>query len=115
MSDTATVALFAYGTLRQPEVQTANYGRLIESEPDVLACYRLEPVEIADAEVIRISGKAVHTIAAASGNSDDRIAGVVLWLTEAELSATDAYESGAYVRIEVTLESGRSAWVYVAP
>ena len=34
-------------------------------------------------------------------------------LTEAELASTDAYESAAYSRIAVTLESGRVAFVYV--
>ena len=38
----------------------------------------------------------------------DRIAGMLFELTEAELAATDAYESAAYARIEVRLESGRS-------
>jgi gamma-glutamylcyclotransferase (GGCT)/AIG2-like uncharacterized protein YtfP len=114
MSRAAPIALFSYGTLRQPEVQIANYGRLLDGEPDVLGGYRLVPVEIADPEVVRISGKAIHTIAMASGNPDDRIEGVVFGLSEAELAATDAYETDAYARIEVTLESGRSAWVYVA-
>ena len=114
MSEPTPVALFSYGTLRQSEVQIANYERLLDGEPDVLAGYRLAPVAIADPEVIRISGKAVHTIAVASGNPQDCIAGVVFALSEAELAATDAYEDKAYARIEVTLESGRSAWVYVA-
>ena len=110
----AAIALFSYGTLRQAEVQLSNYGRLLEGEPDVLAGYRLAPVEIADPEVVRISGKAIHTIAIASGVRDDRIEGVLFMLSEAELAATDAYETDAYARIEVTLESGRSAWVYAA-
>ncbi|HKC02947.1 MAG TPA: gamma-glutamylcyclotransferase family protein [Sphingomicrobium sp.] len=114
MTDPAPVVLFSYGTLRQPEVQIANYGRLLQGEPDVLVGYHLAPVGIADFDVIRISGKAVHTIAVASGHSDDRIEGVVFALSEAELAATDAYEADAYLRIEVTLESGRSAWAYVA-
>ena len=114
MSDLAPVALFSYGTLRQAEVQIANYGRLLDGEPDVLSGYHLEPVTITDPAVVRISGKAVHTIAVASGDSRDRIEGVVFWLSEAELAATDAYETDAYARIEVALESGRSAWVYVA-
>lgn len=114
MSDPVPVALFSYGTLRQPEVQIANYGRLLEGEADVLAGYRLAPVAIADPDVVRISGRAVHTIAVASGQFDDRIEGVVFALSEAELAATDAYETDAYARVEVTLESGRSAWVYVA-
>lgn len=108
------VLLFSYGTLRQPEVQLANYGRLLAGEPDVLAGYRLVPLAISDPEVVRVSGKAVHTIAQASGGPADRIAGVVFALTAEELAATDAYEVDAYARIEATLESGRSAWVYVA-
>ncbi len=114
MNEAVTVALFSYGTLRQAEVQIANYGRLLDGAPDVLAGHRLVPVAIADPDVVRISGKAVHTIAVASDDSADRIDGIVFVLTEPELTATDAYETDAYARIEVRLESGRSAWVYVA-
>jgi gamma-glutamylcyclotransferase (GGCT)/AIG2-like uncharacterized protein YtfP len=114
MSEAVTVALFSYGTLRQAEVQLANYGRPLDGAPDVLSGYRLVPVAIADPEVVRISGKAVHTIAVASGDPADRIEGVVFALTEDELAATDAYETDAYARVEVMLESGRTAFVYVA-
>jgi gamma-glutamylcyclotransferase (GGCT)/AIG2-like uncharacterized protein YtfP len=106
--------LFSYGTLRQPEVQLANYSRLLEGEPDVLVGYRLVPLAISDPQVIRISGKPVHSIARSSGDPADRIPGVVFTLSEEELAATDVYEVDAYARIEVTLESGRMAWVYVA-
>jgi hypothetical protein len=37
----------------------------------------------------------------------------VLFLTEEELRATDDYETDAYARTEVALESGRRAFVYV--
>ena len=111
---TASIPLFSYGTLRLREVQLANYGRELDCEPDVLLGHRLEPIEIEDPEVVRISGKALHTIARATGNAGDRIEGVVLLLTEEELAATDGYETDAYSRVEVTLESGRTAWVYVA-
>jgi gamma-glutamylcyclotransferase (GGCT)/AIG2-like uncharacterized protein YtfP len=114
MSKAVQIALFSYGTLRQAEVQIANYGRLLDGEPDVLAGYRLAPVAIGDPDVVRISGKAVHTIAVASGAANDRIDGVVFMLSEAEVAATDVYETDAYERTEVTLESGRLAWVYVA-
>lgn len=115
MSEARPIALFSYGTLRQAEVQIANYGRLLEGDPDVLAGFRLAPVAIADPDVVRISGKAVHTIAVASGGERRaRIEGVVFALSEAELAATDAYETDAYARIEVMLDSGRTAWVYVA-
>jgi len=108
------VALFSYGTLQLPEVQRATYGRLLNGEPDVLAGYRLVPLEISDPDVVRLSGKAVHMIAESSGNPGDRIAGVVFQLSEAELNATDVYEVDAYARVEAVLESGRRAWAYVS-
>src|SRR5256885_6832475 len=111
---TASVALFSYGTLQQPEVQRATYGRLLDGEPDALIGYRLVALEISDPEVVRISGKAVHTIARETGELADRIPGMVFLLSEAELEATDAYEVDAYARVEAELESGRTAWVYVS-
>ena len=110
----ASIALFTYGTLQQREVQLATYGRELAGEPDALLGYRLEPLAIDDPDVVAISGKAVHTIARRTGDADDRIPGAVLMLTEAELEATDAYETSAYSRVEVRLESGRYAWVYVS-
>jgi hypothetical protein len=110
-----SVRLFSYGTLQLPEVQISNYGRRLDGEPDTLLGHRLVPIEIGDPEVVRISGKAVHTIACASGDPADRVEGVAYLLTEAELEATDAYETAAYVRTEVRLESGRTALVYVGP
>ncbi|MES2137727.1 MAG: gamma-glutamylcyclotransferase family protein [Pseudomonadota bacterium] len=112
---TGQVALFCYGTLQQPEVQRANYGRLLEGKADVLAGYRLTLLNITDPQVVGISGKAVHTIARATDDPADRIPGTVFELTEQELVATDRYEVDAYARIAVTLESGRRAFVYVAP
>ena len=109
----ASVALFSYGTLRQPEVQLGTYGRLVDAEEDVLAGHRLVEIVIDDPHVVSLSGKSVHTIAQPTGDPADRVAGVVLLLTEAELDATDAYEDRAYARIEAALESGRRAFVYV--
>lgn len=106
------IALFSYGTLQLPEVQLANYGRLLTGTADVLPGYRLAPLEINDPHVVDVSGKAVHTIACASG-PDDRIEGVLFELTAEELAATDAYEVDSYARVEAVLESGRKAWVYV--
>ena len=101
------VALFSYGTLQQSEVQLATYGRPLDGTPDALVGYRLERVLIEDPHVVQLSGKAVHTIARETGDPSDRIPGMLFELTEAELDSTDAYESAAYARIAVTLESGR--------
>lgn len=109
------VLLFSYGTLQQPEVQEANYRRRLEGTPDTLCGYRLVPLPITDPEVVRISGKAVHTIARRTGDPNDLIPGVVFRLSEEELAATDRYEVDVYGRVEVALASGLRAWVYVGP
>jgi gamma-glutamylcyclotransferase (GGCT)/AIG2-like uncharacterized protein YtfP len=108
-----SIRLFSYGTLRLAEVQRATFGRLLEGREDVLAGYRLEPLEISDPEVVRISGLAVHTIACRTGKAEDRIPGIVFSITPAELEAADAYEVDVYGRVEVRLESGACAFVYV--
>lgn len=108
-------SLFSYGTLQQREVQLATYGRELHGRPDILAGYRLAPLNIADPHVVAISGKAVHSIARASFDPADRIPGIVFELTDNELASTDLYEVDAYSRVEVTLESGRRAWAYVGP
>lgn len=114
-SDAPTIPLFAYGTLRQREVQLATCGRLLEGTADALAGYRLEPLAISDPQVVRLSGKAVHHIARATGDPADRIPGVTFRLTPAELAAIDAYEVDAYARVEAGLESGARAFVYIGP
>jgi gamma-glutamylcyclotransferase (GGCT)/AIG2-like uncharacterized protein YtfP len=108
-----TVSLFSYGTLQQPEVQIANYGRILSGAPDLLRGYRLAPLEISDLQVVAISGKGLHSIACATGSAEDCIPGMLFEISEAELDATDAYEVDVYARIEAVLESGRTAWVYV--
>jgi gamma-glutamyl AIG2-like cyclotransferase len=115
MNAQASVPLFSYGTLQLPEVQRATYGRLLEGRPDVLVGYRLAPLTITDPEVVALSGAAVHTIACRTGDSADRIAGVVYAITPAELEATDEYEVDAYGRVEARLASGATAFVYIGP
>lgn len=108
-----TVALFSYGTLRDPKVQLTTFGRLVEEEPDSLAGYVLVNLVIDDPQVVSVSGKEVHSIARHTGDPANRISGTVLFITPAELVSSDAYEVAAYARIEVALESGRRAFVYV--
>lgn len=109
-----TVSLFSYGTLRQPEVQLATFGRLLEGRPDALAGFAVSPMTILDPHVIEVSGKDVHTIARPTGDPADRIEGMVFRVTSAELDSADRYESGPIRRIEVRLVSGEEAFVYVA-
>ena len=110
-----SIPLFSYGTLQREDVQLSTYGRRLEGKPDVLIGYRLEILPDRDPNAVRISGTATHLVARPTGNSADRVAGVVFLLTPEELEATDAYEGSDYGRAEVTLESGRRALLYVEP
>jgi Gamma-glutamyl cyclotransferase, AIG2-like len=110
----ASVALFSYGTLQQPNVQLATFGRHLEGSADTLLGYELVPVVITDPHVIAASGLAVHTIARLSRTAAVPIPGVVFSITPAELAAADRYEAGDYQRVTVVLGSGTRAFVYVS-
>lgn len=111
----ADVLLFSYGTLQHPDVQRETFGRLLDGTPDALPGYRLDPLPIDDPALIALIGQAVHIIARSSGDPTDRIDGVVLRLTAAEIAASDDYEVVPYTRVAVTLASGAEAFAYVAP
>jgi hypothetical protein len=113
MKRDAAIPLFSYGTLQLASVQQEKYGRLLDGVADALPGYRIQPIDIDDADVVRLSGKSRHPIARHTGDPGDRIAGIVYLLTELELAATDAYEVEPYVRVEVTLLSGLTAFAYV--
>lgn len=112
---TADIPLFSYGTLQMREVQLANYGRPLDGTPDALIGYCLTKVADRDPHAVRISGTKMHFIVRPTGNPVDRVPGVVFLLTADELAATDQYEGSDYGRAELTLESGRRAFVYVEP
>lgn len=106
--------LFSYGTLSDPAVQVATFGRLLEGHADRLPAFTKVLVEITDPDVVRISGETHHPIIAATGDAGDFVSGHVLRLTAAELAAADAYEVDDYSRVKVRLSSGTDAWVYAS-
>ena len=106
-------ALFSYGTLQLPQVQTAQFGRLLEGKRDSLTGYAMGQVRIQDGDVVMVSGADYHPAIYATGNADDVVEGSVFWLTADELAAADEYEVDDYVRVSVTLSSGLQAWAYV--
>lgn len=105
--------LFSYGTLRQPEVQRALFGREVPTQPDALPGFRLEWLLITDPAVVATSGSDRHPIIRRA-DPTDHVPGACLELTEDELAAADAYEVADYTRAGVRLTSGRRAWVYLA-
>ncbi len=109
----AIVPLFSYGTLRQENVQLASFGRLLAGSPDALPGYASTMIEITDPDVVAKSGMRFHPMVVETGNPNDEVPGTLFLVTEAELAAADAYEVSDYRRIEVSLRSGRRAFVYV--
>jgi hypothetical protein len=105
--------LFSYGTLQQADVQLDLFGRRLAGEADALTGFVVGTLTITDEAVVALSGEEVHLVLR-PGGPDERIGGVALAVTDAELIAADAYETDDYQRIIVTLESGREAFVYVA-
>ena len=108
-----TELLFSYGTLQQPEVQRATFGREVPGRRDAIVGYDLDYVTITDPHVIATSGSDRHPIMRPSAEVDAHVDGTVFEISEAELVAADEYEVDDYRRIAVPLRSGASAWVYV--
>lgn len=105
--------LFSYGTLRQPEVQRAVFGRELDSVPDALPGFVIDSVRITDPAVIAASGSDRHPILRRADAAAPPIPGAALAIREADLAPADRYEAEDYERIVVTLASGREAFVYV--
>ena len=93
--------LFAYGTLQQSDVQRATFGRLLEGESDALVGFER-------------SISRGHLNVKPTGRSEDRVAGLVYEISDAELAAADRYEERAeFARITGTAASGKQVWLYV--
>lgn len=97
----ATIALFIYGTLKQPYIQRALLAHTLQGKRDRLPGYRKTTVTLDDA--------AYPDIEPAEG---EFVEGQIVHLSEEELTHIDSYEGREYARQQVTLESGETAWVY---
>lgn len=105
--------LFSYGTLRDPDVQRDVFGRTLASSTDRLPGFERFMETVADPDFVRTSGSARHAILRPTTGDAEPITGEALEVTAEELMSADRYEPAGYRRVEVTLASRRSAWVYV--
>ena len=106
--------LFSYGTLQDPDVQHATFGRTLRGQPDALPGYEPARVKIEGSVLPTIAGGTHHANVVRSNAPGSRVDGTVLEITDQELEAADTFEAPAqYERIEVSLASGTRAWVYV--
>ena len=97
--------LFSYGSLQQPDVQLATFGRQLAGSQDALMGFELVTVQHAGKQLANVIR---------SSRDDSRVSGSAFEITDSELAAADAFERGdAYTRIPATLASGGEAWVYV--
>lgn len=94
--------LFVYGTLNDPKVQKEVLGREIAGQTDSLAGFKKEEITI-DSETYPILVPEENSL----------VEGRALELTSGQLTKVDDYETTAYRRIRVKLQSGRDACVYV--
>jgi hypothetical protein len=69
LNDDTHVWLFSYGTLQNPQVQIATFGRRLAGHPDALPGFAMSAVEITDPGVIAASGQARHPIITATGDA----------------------------------------------
>ena len=93
------VRLFSYGTLQLPSVKLATFGRRLDGVCDALCGYRVDTIEIVDAEVTRTSGSDFHSILVATSNPSDLVEGMVFSISEAELLNADDYGVDDYQRV----------------
>ncbi|WP_444712300.1 gamma-glutamylcyclotransferase family protein [Marinobacter sp. NSM] len=90
-----TYSVFVYGTLTRPWVRWLVMGRAGSSEPASLPGFRKEKLDLQPDPTAVTQGEVIEVSAG-------------------ELRALDRYErlGVRYERVELTLQDGRSAWVY---
>ena len=106
--------IFAYGSLRQEEVQRSILGRALNGHPDDLVGFERGSVKIEAANVDNEAARTHHANVIKTDDHNTRISGMVFEITAAELAKLDRYEAEfSYKRVPTTLASGGEAWVYV--
>ena len=106
--------LFSYGTLQKENVQWQLFGRSLKGTRDILQGYKCATIEITDKNFLSKGEDGLQQTLVCTDNGNDYIEGTVLEITKEELLLTDQYEPDNYKRIEVKLDSGKAAWVYMA-
>jgi gamma-glutamylcyclotransferase (GGCT)/AIG2-like uncharacterized protein YtfP len=101
--------LFAYGNLREEDIQETVFGRLLQGVPETLMGYAVKEIKIEEEYGIES-----YPIIEATQNQEDSISGMVYETTSQELELADRYEGKHYKRIEVKLQSNQTAWAFTA-
>ncbi|SIT70540.1 gamma-glutamylcyclotransferase family protein [Microbacterium sp. RU33B] len=113
MTDDPDQLVFSYGALQLAELQRAILGRIFSAEDDMLPGFTLDYADMADPRFGELTGTSQHPVLRRTGDPRDKIIGKVYRFTEDELDAADQFEVLMFRREQVTLASGRTAWVYL--
>jgi hypothetical protein len=106
--------LFSYGTLQLPEIQLKTFGRELVGQKDRIVGYEPSLVKIPDPAIVARLQKTHHDNVTKAADASSSVQGTAFEVTDAELAQADIYEEEFnYVRVLVTLASGRESWVYV--
>jgi len=101
--------LFAYGNLKEEDIQETVFGRLLQGVPETLMGYIVKEIKIEEEYGIES-----YPIIEATGNKADTISGIVYEVTLQELQLADRYEGKHYNRMQVQLQSNQTAWAFTA-
>jgi gamma-glutamylcyclotransferase (GGCT)/AIG2-like uncharacterized protein YtfP len=101
--------LFAYGTLKNKDIQETIFGRILKGTPETLVSYIIKEIQIEEE-----FGLQAYPIIVQTQNKDNTIEGILYQISKQELLQSDIYEGKYYKRIEVLLQSNQKAWVYSA-
>jgi gamma-glutamylcyclotransferase (GGCT)/AIG2-like uncharacterized protein YtfP len=99
-----TQYVFAYGTLKLENLRQELLGYETPSFPGILKGFSMSSVILDHIE---------YPIIMENPDSCDIIEGEYFAVEEPDLKKLDIYESPAYRRIQVKLENGIAAWVYI--
>lgn len=99
----ALMYLFTYGSLQDEQIQTALFERKLKGKPDTLLGYEIAKEKLAG----------IYPVIFKSPSTISGLSGMVYELNKTDLEKADEYEGEDYQRIEVVLNSGTKAWVYV--
>jgi gamma-glutamylcyclotransferase (GGCT)/AIG2-like uncharacterized protein YtfP len=105
--------LFSYGILQEERVQLKLYNRIVIMTADRLIGFEKRKIEITDTDFLSRGENKYQTILIKNPGASP-VNGMVLELTEKELALTDAFEPVNYKRVNIVLESGKKAWLYMA-
>ncbi|EIA08444.1 gamma-glutamylcyclotransferase family protein [Flavobacterium frigoris] len=101
--------LFAYGNLREEDIQETVFGRLLTGIPETLMGYAVKQIKIEEEYGIES-----YPIIESTENKQDTISGMVYEVSVEELQLADRYEGKHYKRIQVQLKSNQAAWAFTA-